>query len=57
MLLVIAFALGAIVSAFFQRALGIRTIWLAIILLGTINTIYLFKLRHIYTADKADVSK
>ena len=57
MLLVVAFALGAIVSAICQRALGIRTIWLAIILLGTINTIYLFKLRHIYTADKADVSK
>lgn len=48
MLLVIAFAVGAIVSAAFQTVLGLRTIWLAIILLGAINITYLMKLRHSY---------
>lgn len=45
MLLVVAFAFGAIVSACCQRVLGLRTIWLAILLLGTINLVYTVKLR------------
>lgn len=45
MLLVLAFALGAIVSACCQQFLGLRTIWLAILLLGAINISYIIKLR------------
>lgn len=45
MWLVIAFALGAIVSAGLQKVFGIRTIWLAILLLGAINVIYTLNLR------------
>lgn len=44
MLLVVAFAMGAICSALFQRVLGLRTIWLAILLLGSINVSYAVRL-------------
>lgn len=44
MLLVLAFALGAICSALLQRVLGLRTIWLAIFLLGSVNVSYAVRL-------------
>lgn len=37
MFLVIAFALGAIVSALLQKIFVLKTIWFAVLLLGTIN--------------------
>ncbi|HJA46935.1 MAG TPA: DUF1275 domain-containing protein [Candidatus Limosilactobacillus excrementigallinarum] len=45
MWLVLAFAFGAICSALLQQLLGLRTIWLAIILLGGINCSYALRLR------------
>lgn len=48
MLLVVAFAVGAIVSAMLQTYLGIHTIWLAIILLGAINITYSINLHRKY---------
>ncbi|WP_295729444.1 YoaK family protein [uncultured Limosilactobacillus sp.] len=45
LLLVLAFAGGAICSAMLQHLMGIRTIWLAIILLGIVNLNYVVKLR------------
>lgn len=44
MLLVLAFALGAICSALLQRVLGLRTIWLAIFLLGSVHVSYAVRL-------------
>lgn len=48
MLLVVAFAVGVIVSAMLQTYLGIHTIWLAIILLGAINITYSINLHRKY---------
>ena len=44
MFLVIAFALGAIVSALLQKVFLLKTIWFAVLLLGTINIVYTISL-------------
>ncbi|EGF37291.1 hypothetical protein AAULH_07091, partial [Lactobacillus helveticus MTCC 5463] len=47
MLLVISFGIGAIVSAFLQKFLILKTIWIAVILLlAIINMIYLNALKN-----------
>ncbi len=46
MLLVISFGIGAIVSAFLQKFLILKTIWIAVILLAIINIIYLNALKN-----------
>ena len=45
MLVVIAFALGAIVCALLQTVFGLRTIWFAMLLLGVTDIVYLVSLR------------
>lgn len=44
MFLVIAFALGAIVSALLQKIFVLKTIWFAVLLLGAINIVYTISL-------------
>lgn len=53
MLLVISFGIGAIVSAFLQKFLILKTIWIAVILLlAIINMIYLNALKNALKNNK-----
>ena len=45
MMLTIAFAVGAIISALLQKLLVLKTIWIAVIFLTTINLVYIIALR------------
>ena len=54
MMLTIAFAVGAIISALLQKLLVLRTIWIAVIFLTTINLVYIIALRR---NKKIDFSK
>lgn len=50
----IAFAVGAIISALLQKLLVLKTIWIAVIFLTTINLVYIIALRR---NKKIDFSK
>lgn len=53
MLLVISFGIGAIVSAFLQKFLILKTLWIAVILLlAIINMIYLNALKNALKNNK-----
>ena len=54
MMLTIAFAVGAIISALLQKLLVLKTIWIAVIFLTTINLVYIIALRR---NKKIDFSK
>lgn len=56
MLLVFSFGLGAIVSALLQKIFILKTIWFAVILLATINIIYLIALKKNKKIDLTNLS-